>query len=489
MVLFAAVVVIAGNSLIKNLEHDEHMYVAGGVLMAEGKVPWRDFSYVSQMPYHPLLLAAVYKITGTDNYLLWGRIVSIICDCVIAAFLFLIILQFTGKSKLGPVIGLAAVIVYLFNPLVDYANGRAWNHDVVITLCVSAFWVYIHNNWKIYIRSGVVGAILAAAVFMRVTTVIIAAIFFMALLLGNKNGDRLKSLGAFFVGVLILSMWPIYVAITNWDAFFVHAVLISQLTGEFVKELGMSFNKFRFFISAMTIPNNLTLHLVFLSITAVTLKYLKITKEFLLAIFIAMGFYIIAFIPPSPWLQYFAMPVVFVIIASGWSAGQILQSRSKEVLASVFIFVLLTIILFAKPLGYFVGVLNKENWAPTKVHAKATEIRTTIGVGKRILTLSPIYVLESGNKIYSQLAAGPFAYRVADAIPEKLRKQVKLVGPQNLGQLLEKPDAVLVGEEPKFLEEPITQLAEKNWIRKRLDSRLMFIYSNSPTSQQAQISQ
>jgi len=172
------------------------------------------------------------------------------------------------------------------------------------------------------------------------------------------------------------------------------------------------------------------------------------------------------------------MPVVFIIIAAGWSLGQLLQSRPKEVLAGISAFAAVTMILFPKPLMYFVGVLNKENWVPTEVYAKAAEIRDTIGTGELVLTLSPIYVLESGNKIYPQFAAGPFAYRVADFLPEKIREQLNLVGPQSVAQLPEKPDAILIGEEPKFLEDQIAELAGKNWTKKRLNNRLVLIYKD-----------
>ncbi len=89
-ILFLGLIIFSG-AMVKELGHDEQMYCSGGVLMAQWKMIYRDFSYVAQMPYHPLICAMVYKMFNTTYYLLTGRIISAICDimsvlCIIAIF-------------------------------------------------------------------------------------------------------------------------------------------------------------------------------------------------------------------------------------------------------------------------------------------------------------------------------------------------------------------------------------------------------------------
>ena len=48
---------LLANAMLKKVGRDEHMYCSGGVLLARGEMIYRDFSYVAQMPYHPLLQA------------------------------------------------------------------------------------------------------------------------------------------------------------------------------------------------------------------------------------------------------------------------------------------------------------------------------------------------------------------------------------------------------------------------------------------------
>jgi hypothetical protein len=64
---------ILANSMTKYVGRDEQMYCTGAVCLAQGKLIYRDFSYAAQMPYHPLLCAALYKMFATTHYLLVGR--------------------------------------------------------------------------------------------------------------------------------------------------------------------------------------------------------------------------------------------------------------------------------------------------------------------------------------------------------------------------------------------------------------------------------
>ena len=77
-VVFVLAAAILANSLTKPIGRDEQMYCTAGALLAQGRMIYRDFSYPSQLPYHPLLLAALYRALGTTDYLLVGRLVSVL---------------------------------------------------------------------------------------------------------------------------------------------------------------------------------------------------------------------------------------------------------------------------------------------------------------------------------------------------------------------------------------------------------------------------
>lgn len=80
-----------------------------------------------------------------------------------------------------------------------------------------------------------------------------------------------------------------------------------------------------------------------------------------------------------------------------------------------------------------------------------------------VATLSPIYPLAAGLPIYSELSAGPFAYRVAEYTEPELRAHYALVGASDLPALLDAtpPAAILTGFDPA-LEAPFEDYARAN---------------------------
>ena len=81
---------LLANSMTKDMGRDEQMYCTAGVLLGQGQMIYRDFSYPSQLPYHPLLLASLYRALGTTHYLLVGRLVSVVCDILVMILILLI---------------------------------------------------------------------------------------------------------------------------------------------------------------------------------------------------------------------------------------------------------------------------------------------------------------------------------------------------------------------------------------------------------------
>ena len=181
VVIFILSLAIISNSMIKSIGRDEQMYCTGALLMAQGKMIYRDYSYITQMPYHPLLYAAVYKITGTKYFLLTGRLISTICDILVMVCIFGIYRSvFKSSIITGTLLGLGAAFLYVFNPLVDYANGHAWNHDVVILCVMISLWLFILTDFKrksSFRLTAAMGALLTFAACMRITTFLVVLLF------------------------------------------------------------------------------------------------------------------------------------------------------------------------------------------------------------------------------------------------------------------------------------------------------------------------
>jgi hypothetical protein len=493
IMVFLSLAILA-DSMTKPLGRDEQMYCTGGALMAEGKMIYRDFSYPSQMPYHPLLYAALFKILNTTHYLLTGRIVSVVCDiavlvCIVGIYRCI----FKDFPTAGAILGLAAAVLYVFNPLVDYANGYAWNHDVVILCVVLSFWLFVSADFQRksgYWKIAAVGGLLTFATWMRVTGVLVELLFLVMLLVqpAQSARQRVKTILPFLIAAAGVSVWPVWVIAQAPRAFFLNIVRIPALYGEWLKRIGMAHNKFDLTLNSITTPGYLVLIAVavYLCIIVMHLRQrLKITdgKNLLLAALLPITFFIIAFIPPTMWEQYLAMPVPFLVVGLAYPllylrelANKDGQNKQFKIAAALVIVCVFMAVASSPTVAVRTAMLfEPESWVPIQLHKVSEDIAERTREPKIALTLAPLFALEGGCDIYTELSAGSIIYRIADLMSPDDRAITHTVGPKTLRTLLEEspPSAVIVGVEFEFLEEPLLESVVKpDWERK--------VYQNGP---------
>jgi hypothetical protein len=114
-------------------------------------------------------------------------------------------------------------------------------------------------------------------------------------------------------------------------------------------------------------------------------------------------------------------------------------------------------------------LLEPESWVPIQLHKISQDIAQRTKEPKLALTLAPLFALEGGCDIYTELSAGSIIYRVGDLMSDQERAITHTVGPKTLGELVEKspPAVVIVGVEMEFLEEHLFKTAVKpDWERK-----------------------
>jgi hypothetical protein len=202
-------------------------------------------------------------------------------------------------------------------------------------------------------------------------------------------------------------------------------------------------------------------------------------------------FLLIAYIPPTMWLQYMAAPVPFIVIALAYPllaldrrtekrANESKSARSPVRIGPLAAFAAAGISILAYPsvLSRAVFVLVPEKWEPVRVHRVSRELTQGVAEPKRVLTLGPLYALEGGGDIYPEFSCGDIAYRIADRMTPEERAITRTIGPATLSEMvLDRPfDAVITGVEPKeftFLEEPLRQLVPSDWRRRSVDRLLV----------------
>ena len=264
-----------------------------------------------------------------------------------------------------------------------------------------------------------------------------------------------------------------------------------MLYSEWLHQIGMVYNKYDLILSSITKPGYFVLVIIAAYLCVVLVwQRRKLTisnkKSPILAVLLALTFFIIAFIPPTMWKQYLAMPAPFIIISFAFpllylrklgdstSPNKHFNTASALVAGCVLMAVAsLPVVLHRVP-----RLFNAQSWVPIRLHKISEGIGEKTKSPKLILTLAPLFALEGGCDIYTELSCGPFAYRVADCLSAWNLDITHTAGPRTLEKLIEKspPTVVILGVEPEFLEAPLFEAAVKpdreRWNRK--------IYKNGP---------
>ncbi|MHC4581263.1 MAG: hypothetical protein ACYS14_07380 [Planctomycetota bacterium] len=496
LVLLALSLSIMGNSMTKPLGRDEHMYCAAGVLMAQGKTIYRDFAYPTQLPYHPLLYAILFKALGTTHYLLVGRLVSVLADilvmlCIVALYR----LAFGNLTVWGTSLGLCAAALYVYNPAVEYANGYAWNNDVVV-LCVAVAFVLfarIEASRKVgRLHIAAIGALLTVATFMRSTTVVAGLLFLLALLsLPAQNiKERIKTTLPFLIVAGLVAIYPVYVIARAPGAFSVNLFKIHLLNSQWLHQIGIVHDKFRLALAYLTLPGYLMLLVVavyLIGVLVLNRGRLRISngRSALLAASLTGIFFAAALSLPTIWRQYLAPPVPFLLCSFAYPLAS-LKGLSSRKGAKIPIAVGAALIGVGALAAWATGIRTSEKmaacfrparWIPIQLHRTATDIAENTREPKQILTLGPLFALEGGCGIYPELSAGPFTYRIGNLMSQTDRELTRTAGPDEIAHLTGQspPSAIIVGTEPQYfsrLEEPLESLAGADWSKKTYENDL-----------------
>lgn len=488
LILSILSLVILSNSMTKPVGRDEHMYCTGAVLLAQGKMIYRDFSYIAQLPYHPLLYATLYKVLNTTRYLLVGRLVSVVSDilvmlCIMAVYHY----AFSNFRTWGVLFGLCAAVLYVYNPVVDYANGYAWNNDVVVLCVALSFPLFItidlkrkDKNWRI----AAIGTLLTLATFMRMTTVVVELLFLIMLLsLPAKNfKERVRTILPFLIAAMIVSIYPAFVIAQAPKASFINIFRIHTLNSEWLRQIGTIHDKLDLTLICLTLPGYFVLLIIaaYLIIALVLSgRKLKISsgRSALLAGFLPLIFFTVALSLPTIWRQYFAPPVPFLIISFAYPLAYLTELSSRQASkipiilgVALLIFSVLVVVTTGTDITERIpACIVPEAWVPMEVHKIARDIAEKTKEPKLVLTTAPLFALEGGCEIYTEFSTGVFAYRIGTSLSNEERLITNTIGPEKLPELLEKstPSAIILGLEMESLDEALfTSAIKPDWERK-----------------------
>ncbi|MGC2166401.1 MAG: hypothetical protein WA632_10350 [Gallionella sp.] len=468
------------------IDHDEHQFMSSAFVVAKyGLQPYQDFAY-----FHMPNLAYIYApFFSTNSPFLLARLFAVTCGLGICIAIFLAARAlFADANKtvnLNQLILPAASVLLLFHSsLYVLASSHVWNHTSSVLCAVTAFLLHCRairgdKPLQSFLISGI---FLGMAVGIRLTFAPFVAPFLLALAIFTKGAAREKGLYAFVfvVGGMLSNLPAIYFFFTSHESFMFGNLGYPELNTLYRQEMSYPIamtliGKMKYFYdNFLCSPTQLAIslvcvsNLIFLGIDA---KRNATRPRFeVVFLLLVLPFVCIGFIAPTPtWTQYYFALVPFVILLSLYTLSSLRSTALSRSAGRLFVVAAVFVSINGTPLrnsSMLHGLMRPESWIPVRVRQESELIRSYVhsngGTGK-VLTLSPIFAVESGLPIYKEFVTGPFAWRVSHFISESEAEIRHLPLHSRIDSFLERehPRAILTGDEGR-VEAPIIEAAQRS---------------------------
>ena len=449
---------LAATIVAAPVRHDEQLFVSAGLLLGQGEL-YRDFGY-NHLPNLPILLKLVALLGGAASPVLVFRWVIVAAWAVTLGLLT----GFAWRRTGSPWVALLAGLLLIVNPLLTGQAGTlVTNNFLPVPFALAGLIVFLDEagegapRWW---RMALAGFLLAVAAGMKANYVLLIPPFAVAALMVPAAAtlrERLVRVALpMLAGGVIGGLPTLWAAASDPAGFADHVFYYHR-----GPHLAWALAAHEQLVIDMRDRIALGLSLwgggstLLLAVAAVAVACQLLARgwrpgwQAWLVVGLIVAGVIVAFVPRPSFPQYFVPPLPFALVLLVLLAGAQASGERAALIPLFAGIALLALVIDAPRLVERLPMLVRPaSWTGTGVHAISQQVAAAAR-GRPVATLSPLYVLDAGGKVYPELAAGPFVYRVADLIPPDHRKHWRLVSPATLAARLdaEPPGAVLVGTE------------------------------------------
>jgi hypothetical protein len=481
--LFAVLLWLFARAMARELNHDEHQFVAPSVLLLrEGLLPYRDYPF-----FHTPNLVFVFAplFAATSRLLFVARLLNVLCAGVLLLLVFAIAAHsFRALRERRWVIALGFVLVLSLNPFFRFTAGRAWNHDLPTLASVAAFVAVLGGATKnrSWLWIGLGGFLLGIAAGTRLSFLPLLLPFAFLTLLLPPRGQRLLCLTSLIVGTGIALLPTAILAYEAPRQFlfgnFTYNSTLNPLyrRSNFPDEFTWT-RKFAFPVQQLLkSPSDLALVAGFIYFglrpwRGTGWRNFAEHRE-ALALAVTLPWVLLGSIAATPSHRQYYYPLVpFLLLGNIYGIAREGQWRPRTnwlIAATLFASLLEAI----PDLSYTGTIARPAQWPVFTLPAKAEQIRELCPQG-RVLTLAPIVPLEANLQIYPELATGPFGWRTAAFVDQRFRALCHVIAPADLNQFLQSrpPAAILTGFEHSDIELPLVTYARTHgYVKHSLDA-------------------
>jgi hypothetical protein len=415
---------VGGYALGKPIDHDEHQFIASGVLLArDGLLPYLDYPYF-HLPNLIFLYALAFSIS--PYLLLSARILSSMASVgtgtILLGFAYIRFRHHGPSWQIGA--ALLALLALVFNPVYRYTTGLAWNHDVptfffLLGLGLGAAQTGRAKRTWLMMLSGLCLGIAAGSR----ATYLLALPFAVAFLVAEAaHGNWRRRLCSLLIGAGVGLMPSVLLFLIDPKAFLFGNIGYAGLNTQFRVDRGLQIamdlrGKLVYFARLLSEPAYLLVVLLagilLLLLTAPRRGPVPIRwRAFALAA-VPLALLVGGLLPTPSWPAYFYAPIPLTIFFVLWALPPVLDVRSRAVKP---VLVLCLTLLAAAGLGSIRSGSFLPAFPQGLVPLRTHWVGERVGVGAGsavVVTDSPIFPLEGGARIEPFLATGPFAIRVS----------------------------------------------------------------------------
>lgn len=467
---------VFGRAMDRDLNHDEHQFIAPGVLLArEGLLPYLDYPL-----FHLPNLTFLYALSDLmfANLIVSTKLFSALSTILVGVLLALVCWRGCRHEQRSLALNAIASLLALmfFDPLFDFTIGKTWNHEVPTLCLVMALVMAGANVTRDKIWLAVVTGIAAGiAAGTRLTFVTVAApVCLLPVLYGLFWKRRWQLVMASCAGFLFAMIPTIWLCVKAPEAFwfdnfqFPRLRLMDASDGR-VQKTATFWRKIRFFFKEVVLPSwPLFLAYVLVGLPPAIRWFRERSRELLPAAFVLLALPLAlagCFTPSRYQYQhyYLFVPLLALGIACGVSFTGRKSGKSVALILSVLALINIGVAASERSYRWVRTTFKPSAWYASDVQEMAEQLRQKVSSGK-ILTLAPTLPLEAGLSIYPELATGPFGWRAAHLIDPAKRGRLKFLAPEDLSVCLEKdpPAGILTGYEKEDLERPLIEYAKAN---------------------------
>lgn len=454
--------------------NDEQMYVSAGVL-AQTDTIYKNFAYL-QMPYLPMIYAGIYKITGTEYYLLYARIFSFLS--MFASVIVIYLLGYLITKNF--VLALMGVLLYSFNEITIHAMGFAWNAAPPVVFSLLAIYFFLRMNDRGEVKPVYVfiaGLCIAIAGGIKLYYLMMILPFIAASLLFPHTYSLKYKIRFSFVPLSVgfgAGLLPALYYFFNDPQVFLfnnlgfHALNYTwHLENEFltVGSTTTILSKLRYLMQVLGWQTIMPFLFVVLTGIVLLVMHLRSIKTFFVYLISNKDLFVISTVivvavisalqPSSLWQHHLAYPFPFKVLFI-FSLYKALSDHYKKIFLSIAAIAALLVTVYGFPVAsmHVPHMGSIERWTPVRYHNESRYISNYLQDDAAVATIEPLRALEGGLSIYPEFSTGHFLFQVSDMLDTEERTRYRTTSVPSLPDWIreKEPPVVMIPAGHRFQE-------------------------------------